>query len=245
MNVVSNASSIRCWIVVAKYIELLSLSNNHLLNEGEKVIWIYVGLVSQQIGLVCSTRIKVSKRNDSPVLMNFWQRLKKHLDTCLGLSIWACWIWGIGFLAIIFVSVNASCRWEDEALTLFMFFHHFYQIDRSHHIVLIILHRFFKTLSYCLLGSKMHDSIYRLTFRLVLNEQIIKELIVQYVPLMELNAWFDLLLAQFIRQDELDPFQYIVKTVGHIVNNNHFCYSLLDDAYNSVRPDEPESSRNK
>lgn len=34
----------------------------------------------------------------------------------------------------------------------------------------------------------MHDSIYRLTFRLVLNEQIIKELIVQYVPLMELNA---------------------------------------------------------
>lgn len=126
-----------------------------------------------------------------------------------------------------------------------MFLHHLCQIDRPDDVVFIVLHRFLKAFTYRLLCRKMHDSINGFTFALILNEQVIQELIVKYIALMEANSRIDLFLTDFFGQYLFDPFEYIVETVRHIIDNDYFRCSLFDDAYYGVRPYKSESSRHE
>jgi hypothetical protein len=67
----------------------------------------------------------------------------------------------VSFLTVILVAVDPSGGRKDEAATLRMFLHHFEEIERTDHVVLVVHHGLLVTLTNGLLSCEMHNAVDR------------------------------------------------------------------------------------
>lgn len=74
MDVVPDAGSVFCRVILAEDAEFLSLLDDDLLHEGEQVIGVLVGLVSEQVRLMCATWVEIPERYDPPIWVCSGQR---------------------------------------------------------------------------------------------------------------------------------------------------------------------------
>lgn len=170
VNIVPDTSAIGSAVVVPEDSESLAFLDYDLLDEGEKVVRVLIGLIAKQIGLVSPARVEVPKGYNSPILVHTAQRAKQHLHAGFGLSIGAAWQFVVSFCAVVLVTVHSSSGGEDEVLAVSVLLHQFEQIYRANHVIFIVEHRFGKRFSNSLLGSKVHNSIDGLTLFQVLFE---------------------------------------------------------------------------
>ena len=77
----SNSCSVRCWIIISKYINSWKFSCCNLCNVRHKVVWNSVRIFADKSTLVCSNWVKVTKKNYIPFLvckLNVCKNLFKH-----------------------------------------------------------------------------------------------------------------------------------------------------------------------
>ena len=60
MDIVSDAGAVGSGVVVAKNSEFFSLADDDFLDEGEQVVGVFEGLISQQVRFVGSAGIEVT-----------------------------------------------------------------------------------------------------------------------------------------------------------------------------------------
>lgn len=108
MNIVSDTGSVGGGVVVTENAQLLSFTSDNFLDEGEQVVGINIGLVSNESGLVCTAGVEVAQGDDSPVFMQFSQGVKEHLNCGLGLTIRSCGVLHVSLAAVILITIHCS-----------------------------------------------------------------------------------------------------------------------------------------
>lgn len=69
MDIITNACSIMCWIIVTKHSQLLEFAHGNLCDIWHEIVWLSIGILADSSTLVRADRIKVSQRDHSPTLI--------------------------------------------------------------------------------------------------------------------------------------------------------------------------------
>ena len=87
VDVVADAGSVGCIVVIAEYVNLLELTGSDLRYIREQVVRDTLGILSDQAALVSSDRVKITKQHDLPAVVRFPDICQDPLLHGLGLAV--------------------------------------------------------------------------------------------------------------------------------------------------------------